>query len=220
MRRRSQKEKSADTSRRLMDATIDLLHDRGFWRMSTPDIAANAGLSRGALTHHFTGREDIIIRSFQTLLQTVTADLNRFAEQLAHERGSSDDIVDYLWSIMNNRLFYITMEILPEARNNGDFKRRLVPVVKNFHSGLDAIWSTMARQHGIEPRQATVILNATMCLFRGMIAQTVLRDDPAYFVELRSFWKAQVRLTFERLGQRTASGLETPELGALSLAES
>jgi hypothetical protein len=29
-----------------------------------------------------------------------------------------------------------------------------------------------------------------------MIAQTILRDDPAYFAELLDFWKQQVRQHF------------------------
>ncbi len=35
-----------------------------------------------------------------------------------------------------------------------------------------------------------------MCLVRGMIAQTVLRQDPAYYAEMLAFWKAQVACHF------------------------
>ena len=62
-KRRSQKERSAETSSRLMNATIDLLHDQGLARTTTPEIARRAGVSRGALTHHFAGREAIISAS-------------------------------------------------------------------------------------------------------------------------------------------------------------
>ncbi len=209
--RRSQKEKSAETSGRLMAATVDLLHDRGFWRLSTTDIAAQAGLSRGALTHHFSSREDIIVRSIQHMLDEVTEGLHGFAQQLETQGGSSDLIVDYLWTMMSDRLFYVTLEYLSEARHNPAFKAQLIPVVRAFHSGLDAVWSVLARQSGIEPKQASVILNATMCLFRGMIAQTILRDDPAYYAELRAFWKAQVRLAFTALQQERASAAPLPE---------
>jgi AcrR family transcriptional regulator len=195
-RRRTQKERSEETSRRLLAATVDLLHDRGFWRLSTPDIAAAAGVSRGALTHHFDSREEIIVRAIEDLLNAVTADLHRFADEFAGRDGSSDEIVDYLWRMMEDRLFYITMEFLPEARHNAAFRDRLVPVVRDFHAGLDAVWSVLAERHRVEPVHARNILNATMCLFRGMIAQTVLRDDPPYYAALREFWKAQVRQHF------------------------
>lgn len=196
-KRRSQKQRSAETSARLMNATIDLLHDRGLARTSTPEIARAAGVSRGALTHHFAGREAIISASVADMLSKATRDLHRFAEDFIARGGSSDEIVDYIWQMMGDRLFYVTMEYLPEARHNPDFRAELIPTVRDFHAGLDAIWTALATRAGVEPDHARIVMNATMCLVRGMISQTVLRpDDPAYYREMLAFWKQQVRQQF------------------------
>lgn len=195
-KRRSQKERSAETSARLMKATIDLLHDRGIARTTTPEIARAAGVSRGALTHHFPNREAIITASVADQLGKVAQELHRFAEDFLTRGGSSDEIVDRLWSVMSDRLFYVTLEYLPEARHNPGFRADLVPVVRDFHVALDAVWTALARRTGVDPDHTRVVMNATMCLVRGMIAQTVLRKDPAYFEEMLSFWKRQVRQHF------------------------
>lgn len=195
-RRRSQHERTAETSARLLNATIDLLHDNGFSRLSTPQIAAHAGVSRGALTHHFSSKEELITDAINDMLERVTADLHRFAEDIARRGGSSDEIVDYIWQMMSDRLFYVTMEYLPEARHNDEFKERLIPVVKKFHAGLDAIWMALAARRGADPEKTRTVMNTTMCLVRGMIAQTVLREDPGYFNEMLAFWKAQVAQHF------------------------
>lgn len=195
-KRRSQKERSAETSARLMNATIDLLHDRGIARTTTPDIAQAAGVSRGALTHHFAGREAIITASVADLLGRSTRDLHRFAQDFMARGGSSDEIVDYIWQMMSDRLFYVTMEYLPEARHNADFRAELVPVVREFHAGLDAVWVALAARTGGDPDHTRVVMNTTMCLVRGMIAQTVLRSDPAYYAEMLDFWKQQLRRQF------------------------
>lgn len=195
-KRRSQKERSAETSTRLMTATIDLLHDRGLARTSTPEIARAAGVSRGALTHHFTSREAIISASVAEMLGKTTADLHRFAEDFMKRGGSSDEIVDYIWRMMSDRLFYVTMEYLPEARHNPDFKADLIPTVREFHAGLDAIWTALAARTGVDPDHVRVVMNATMCLVRGMISQTILRTDPEYYGDMLRFWKQQVRRQF------------------------
>ena len=88
------------------------------------------------------------------------------------------------------------MEYLPEARHNPDFKADLIPTVRDFHAGLDAIWNALAARTGAEPDHVRTVMNATMCLMRGMIAQTVLRNDPPYFAEMLAFWKQQVRQQF------------------------
>jgi AcrR family transcriptional regulator len=195
-KRRSQKERSAETSTRLMSATIDLLHDRGLSRTSTPEIARAAGVSRGALTHHFASREAIISASVAEMLGKTTADLHRFAEDFMQRGGSSDEIVDYIWRMMSDRLFYVTMEYLPEARHNPSFRADLVPVVREFHAGLDAIWTALAARTGVDPDHVRVVMNATMCLVRGMISQTILRTDPEYYGDMLRFWKQQVRRQF------------------------
>ncbi|WP_245263275.1 TetR/AcrR family transcriptional regulator [Azorhizobium doebereinerae] len=203
-RRRSQHERTAETSARLLNATIDLLHDQGFSRISTPQIAAQAGVSRGALTHHFATKEELVTDAINAMLERVTADLHRFAEDIAARGGSSDEIVDYIWRMMSDRLFYVTMEYLPEARHNDEFKDRLVPVVKNFHAGLDAIWMALAASRGADPGHTRTVMNASMCLVRGMIAQTVLREDPDYYSEMLAFWKAQVARHFPEKPARAA----------------
>ena len=206
-KRRSQKQRSAETSARLMNATIDLLHDQGLARTTTPEIARVAGVSRGALTHHFASREAIITASVADLLGKSTRDLHRFAEDFVERGGSSDEIVDYIWRMMDDRLFYVTMEYLPEARHNPDFRADLIPTVKGFHAGLDAVWTALAARAGTDPDHTRTVMNATICLVRGMISQTVLRpNDPAYYEGLLGFWKQQVRQHFPMKPAAAQSG--------------
>jgi len=196
-KRRSQKERSAETSAKLMGSTIDLLHLQGFSRTTTANIALHAGVSRGALTHHFASREAIISASVADLLSKTARDLHRFAEEVMERAGSSDEIVDYIWRMMNDRLFLVTIEYLPEARHNEDFRQQLLPTVREFHAGLDAVWTALAIRAGADADHTRTVMNATMCLVRGMISQTVLRpNDPAYYEGMLYFWKEQVRQQF------------------------
>nr|WP_281434982.1 TetR/AcrR family transcriptional regulator [Rhizobium lemnae] len=193
---RTQEERSAETLARIRQATIEVLYKKGFSRTSTVEIAAVAGLSRGAMTHHFSSKEDILIDAIASMLDEVNEKLFAFAEEFARRGGSTDEIVDYIWQFMSDRLFYVTMEYLPETRHNADFKARLVPVVKRFHAGLDAIWSALARQKGAPEDHTRLVMNTTMCVVRGMIAQTILRDDQGYYAQMLTFWKSEVRRLF------------------------
>jgi AcrR family transcriptional regulator len=195
-KRRTQQERSADTTLKLLNATIDLLHDRGLYRMSTSDIAEIAGVSRGALTHHFSSKEEIIAAAVSHQLRNATNSLHAMAAEIRQSGGSSDEIVDYLWRLMSDRLFYVTLEYLPEARHNPEFHKRIIPVVKEFHLGLNSVWAELAEQAGVEVGHALNLMNSTMCLIRGMLAQSAVRDDPEYFNALLNFWKEKMRGEF------------------------
>jgi AcrR family transcriptional regulator len=47
--------KSAQTRARLIEATIRCIVKLGYAGTTTPQVAAEAGLSRGAMLHHFEG---------------------------------------------------------------------------------------------------------------------------------------------------------------------
>jgi AcrR family transcriptional regulator len=175
------------------------MHEKGLSHTSTNDIAEAAGVSRGALTHHFESREDLITCAIEHMLAEATAELEVFTHQFAAGEASSDALIDFLWRLMSNRLFYVTLEFLPEARHNALFKDRLVPVVSDWHHALDAIWAELALRYGVPAGDARSLMNATMCVIRGMIAQTILRDDPPYFARLLEFWKSSVRAQLARV---------------------
>jgi AcrR family transcriptional regulator len=207
--RKTQQERSADTTLKLLNATIDLLHDRGLNRMSTTQIAELAEVSRGALTHHFSSKEEIIAAAVAHQLREVTVGLHKMAEGIRQSGGTSDEIVDYLWQMMNDRLFFVTMEYLPEARHNPDFRKRIIPVVQEFHQGINSVWAELAEQVGMELEYALTLMNATMCLMRGMIAQKAVKDDSSYFRSLLEFWKDKMRREFAHKADKTPRGRAT-----------
>ncbi|WP_203073686.1 TetR/AcrR family transcriptional regulator [Falsiroseomonas ponticola] len=217
-RRRTQEERREETRARLLRATVEALRDQGLTRLTTPDIARRAGVSRGALTYHFASREDLLVCSIAWLLDQATGGLRKLCDAYPAPTMPIEALVDYLWDMMASGLFQVTMEFLPEARHNAPFRERLLPVVREFHAALDASWTRLSAVAGIPAEEAQVSLNATMCLIRGMIAQNVLRNDPAYYAAMLGWWKRQLR---GWLGQDAgaAAPLPPPMLPAFGHAE-
>lgn len=54
-----QAEKSLATRNQILDATVQCLVELGFTQTTTEKIAQKAGVSRGAMTHHFKSRADV-----------------------------------------------------------------------------------------------------------------------------------------------------------------
>ena len=187
---RTQEERTAATRARLVDATLDLLLSKGYAATTAVDIAARAGLTRGALSHHFTGKDELVVEAFDRHLTIVAADLRTYAGLVRSGSLSLGDFIDRVWTIFSGRFFMLTLEEITAARHNDYLRTRLVERTRVFHDGLDALWRHFFADTGLNSIEIEVMLNATLCLLRGMGVQTVLRDDPVYYRRLLRFWKS------------------------------
>src|SRR5262245_58479594 len=66
--RRTNEERSAETRGRLIDATIDLLYSSGYAATTTISVAKRAGVSRGAMMHHFRSRAELLLTVAEHIL--------------------------------------------------------------------------------------------------------------------------------------------------------
>src|SRR5258708_25223393 len=83
-RRRTQAERTEETRTRILKAASELIRRRGYARFRTADVAAEAGLSRGAQLHHFPTKDSLVVATLeyvfhqsQALSRPPPAPLNR-----------------------------------------------------------------------------------------------------------------------------------------------
>lgn len=74
--RRSNRERSDATRTAILDAARALFIDRGYAETATPDIVTAAGLTRGALYHHFADKKDL----FRALIEREAREVARWIE--------------------------------------------------------------------------------------------------------------------------------------------
>lgn len=187
---RQQQARSLVTRERLIKATLEVIYDVGYHAATTQEIAERAKVSRGALLHHFPSRADIILAAMEALLDDGTTEIRKVAQEMRSGEVTLDAFVDFLWSLFSDRFFYLSLEMITEARNDDALRDRMIPVVRRFHEALDAIWVEFCDADKRPARQARIILNLTVCLVRGMGVQTVLRPEPGYYRDLLEAWKA------------------------------
>ena len=194
MVKREKQARSIATREKLIETALDVIYDVGYNRASTPEFSERAGVSRGALLHHFPTRADIIVAAMEKLLSDGTRDIRNIAGKVTQKQLGTDEIVDFLWSMFSDRFYYLSIEFINEARTDEELRLKMMPVVKKFHEALNEIWAEFqTREHPSSSHEAQVILNLTVCLVRGMGIQTVLKNDPEYFATLLDAWKTILR---------------------------
>jgi AcrR family transcriptional regulator len=88
LKRRTQAERSAATRGALVAAARRLFAERGYAAVGTPEVAAAAGVTRGALYHQFADKADLFLAVYEEIEQEVTARIS----QLAAAAGAGDPL--------------------------------------------------------------------------------------------------------------------------------
>jgi AcrR family transcriptional regulator len=87
-KRRTQAERSAATRGALVAAARRLFAERGYAAVGTPEVAAAAGVTRGALYHQFADKADLFLAVYEEVEQEVTARIG----ELTAAAGASDPL--------------------------------------------------------------------------------------------------------------------------------
>jgi AcrR family transcriptional regulator len=116
--RLTQDEKTAETRRRLLDAAIVCLIDRGYANTTTSEIAERAGLSRGAQLYHFPRKEELLTNAVEHLFQLMFGEMKEKVSRLTNEDDRRAMAIDSLWEIANGRFMTAWIELIVASRTD------------------------------------------------------------------------------------------------------
>ena len=115
-----QEERSAETRRRLLEAAIACLNERGYTGTTTTEIAGRAGVSRGAQVHHFRHKEELVLGALEHICERRLAELQYAFEELplGGLEFRLETLIDLMWSAFRGPSFYAWLELLVASRTD------------------------------------------------------------------------------------------------------
>ncbi|HEX4301465.1 MAG TPA: TetR/AcrR family transcriptional regulator [Rhizomicrobium sp.] len=124
--------RSAAMRARLIAATKQSLMDSGYGRTTAVDVCARAGVTRGALFHHFPAGLPAL---FAATLNTVCGEIGARAQAAARHadpRHAMSAYIDTAWASFGHPDFKIVIEVWLAARNDPALRDALDPVIERF----------------------------------------------------------------------------------------
>ncbi|TYC78547.1 TetR/AcrR family transcriptional regulator [Stappia sp. BW2] len=169
--RRTQAEKSAAMRLKLCEATLSALAEVGYEKTTTQEICARAGVSRGALTHQFPTRVDILSAAFEHLLEAWEAERRTHIASLPEGQPISfEAYTRHLWRVVFSSQNYVAaLELMMAARMDGDLAANLRSVLARWRSVRDFLsLQLLGREDEAEDPQVLTFLHLNLCMLRGI----------------------------------------------------
>ena len=125
--RRTQSERRAATRGALLRATIAALVELGYAATTTQEVQRRAGVSRGALTHHFASKAELLLAAMDQLYEEFSASIRDAAAGLPSGEARVRPAIELLWERFNGPLFEAAMELWIAARTDPELRAALLP---------------------------------------------------------------------------------------------
>ncbi len=143
--RLTQDEKTAETRRRLLDAAIVCLIDRGYANTTTSEIAERAGLSRGAQLYHFPKKEELLTSAVEHLFSLMFGEMKEKVSRLTNENDRRAMAIDLLWEIANGRLATAWLELVVASRTDSYLRASVSAVNDRMAEFIDQSFKELSR---------------------------------------------------------------------------
>jgi AcrR family transcriptional regulator len=192
---RRQADRSRETRRKLMEATVECLVERGWSGTTTTVVAERAGVSRGAQLHHFRTRGELVAAAVEHLGAESVLDLKERARQVT---GSTVAVVELIADFYASDLFTAALELWVAARTDPELKTVVVPLEVRLGRETHRLAVELLDADESKPGVRESV-QLTLDLVRGLALANQLTDDGKRRSRVVRHW---AHLLEESLGRR------------------
>lgn len=193
-----QQRKSAEARVAIMEATIDCLQRCGYARTSIQLIAQTAGISRGAMLHHYATKLDLISAVidyvFYKRMENFALQVRRLTlEQRIHQQAG----LEIFWESLQSREYAAFLELAIASRGDPALQEVFQPKAKRY----DEVWNLeMAREFPEwkdKESELQLCSDLVRASFEGLLLNRLTWDSDTRQKRLRSLVAYVVRAVRE-----------------------
>lgn len=195
---RTQQQRRDETRQALLDAAVESLVEAGFARTTTLEVQKRAGVSRGALLHHFPSKAALMAATIVHLAEMRGRELKTIAADLPDGPARVDAVLDLLWQSFTGPLFYVAMELRAAARTDPELRAALTQTELEVHDRILAQYrALLGRELASRPGFGQA-LELTLQFMIGAAMTALLHGEQARAESLVADWKPMFRVLLDR----------------------
>jgi len=171
-----QEERTRAMRARLMEATVELLVERGFSGTSTTLVSERAGVSRGAQLHHFPTKNDLVVAAVEHLTEKRGAELAAAARKLPDGAKRTRAVLQVLGDHFTSPVFTAALELWVAARTDETLLAAVAPLEQRVGREVHRLTVELLGADESKPGVRELV-QATLDLVRGLGLAGTISDD-------------------------------------------
>jgi AcrR family transcriptional regulator len=174
---RTQEERSTETRRKLIDAAIGVSQESGYANLTITKVAEYAGLSNGAMQHHFSSRDDLVLGVLDALYPILDMPFEDIASRKLSVKDRVNTFVDLLWQIYSRPEYLVIWDIAFGTRGEPQLRAKLQAYQREITARVRKQLATAFADVDLTPEGADHIFSMVINCLRGLALQAVFGGE-------------------------------------------
>lgn len=191
--------RAAKTRGKLLDATAELLAERGYSRLSTAAVAERAGVAHGTLFKHFPTKSALMAATTERVLEDVVGQFLGMAREFAGQPEPIDQALRAVWSLFRSERLQATLELYVVARTDEALREALRPIFTTHRSAFLSAARALLPASADESHFESNVTGILATLLGGALLWSVV-PEPEFFQSELAFVDRIARAELARIG--------------------
>jgi len=189
---------SATLRDRILNAAVSSLIEQGTARTTTLEVQRRAGVSRGALLHHFPTLAQLLAA---TVGELIRRNETAVQESLLKLEGANDPVeraIRVLAVATTQPAYLAELELWVVARTDSELHASLLEAEKLARKESERVMKSLFSASNDQPAQAAVVA-MTLEFLRGLAVSGVLRNSPVRRQQMIAQWIRATKILLETM---------------------
>jgi AcrR family transcriptional regulator len=184
-----QEERTRAMRARLLEATVELLVEKGYAGTSTTLVSERAGVSRGAQLHHFPTKQDLVVAAVQHVTEVRGSELAAAARRLPEGEKRTRAVLKVLGDHFTSPVFTAALELWVAARTDAALLAAVAPLEQRVGREVHRLTVELLGADEAQPGVRELV-QATLDLVRGLGLADMIGDDRRRRNRILDHWAA------------------------------
>ncbi|WDI31700.1 TetR/AcrR family transcriptional regulator [Hyphococcus flavus] len=175
--------------RRICEGAVSCLSTRGYHGTSIKQVVNAAGVSLGALQHHFPAKDDLVEATAEFLLSRSVKWFQRAKHNIDQDKNAFGDMIRRSWREQFTTDEYgALLEILVAARTNATLRHRIAPKLDSWRRDIEAELRDLLPVNDNNAEALEAILTIGRCMMTGLLVHDGLIGDTKHMRKVIDAW--------------------------------
>jgi AcrR family transcriptional regulator len=171
--RRSQQERRDATAAILINATIDLLQDKGYAALRTRDVTRYAKVTWGAVQHLFGDKNELLLQVIQHASDELLRDLALTIDRHSTLEERLHAAIESTWNAYGSRAYFAMVEIVRGTRAEPKLHERIVAMQQRVRTRVAKMWLEIFHDAQVPPARVQQVTELVTLSLSGLAARKI-----------------------------------------------